>query len=52
MSEGRTLLPGDLIATGTSVGVGLGFNPPKFLKPGDIVEITFDRVGTLINPVE
>jgi len=52
MSEGRTLQSGDLIATGTSVGVGLGFTPPKFLKPGDVVEITFDRVGTLINPVE
>lgn len=52
ISEGRTLQSGDLIATGTSVGVGLGFNPPKFLKPGDTVEITFDRVGTLINPVE
>ncbi len=52
ISEGRTLLPGDLVATGTSAGVGLGFNPPKFLKPGDTVEITFDRVGTLVNPVE
>ncbi len=52
LSEGRTLQSGDLIATGTSVGVGLGFNPPKFLKPGDCVEITFDRVGTLVNPVE
>ena len=52
MSQGRTLESGDIIATGTSAGVGVGFDPPKFLKPGDEVEITFDRVGTLVNPVE
>jgi len=51
ISRGRTLLAGDLIATGTAAGVGIGFNPPKFLQPGDQVNITFDRIGTLRNPV-
>ena len=51
ISLGRTLEPGDLIATGTPSGVGLGFKPPKFLKKGDVVAITFDRIGTLENKV-
>jgi len=51
ISKGRTLMAGDLIATGTAAGVGIGFNPPKFLKPGDQVDITFDQIGTLSNPV-
>ena len=51
ISLGRTLEPGDIIATGTPSGVGLGFNPPKFLKKGDVVAITFDRIGTLENKV-
>lgn len=42
--------PGDVIATGTPVGVGLGFDPPKFLKPGDVMEVTIDGLGTLTNP--
>jgi 2-keto-4-pentenoate hydratase/2-oxohepta-3-ene-1,7-dioic acid hydratase in catechol pathway len=46
-----TLLPGDIIATGTPVGVGLGFKPPKFLKAGDTVSVTVDSIGTLTNPV-
>jgi len=46
-----TLDPGDLIATGTCAGVGIGFNPPKFLKPGDVVAITIEPIGTLENPV-
>ena len=46
-----TLLPGDIIATGTPVGVGLGFKPPKFLKPGDIMTVACDGIGTLTNPV-
>ena len=45
------LEPGDLIATGTCAGVGIGFNPPKFLKPGDHVAITIEPIGTLENPV-
>ena len=51
ISLGRTLEPGDVIATGTPSGVGLGFKPPKFLKKGDVVTITFDRIGTLENKV-
>jgi len=46
-----TLLPGDIIATGTPVGVGLGFKPPKFLKTGDSVSVAVDGIGTLTNPV-
>ena len=52
ISEGITLIPGDIIATGTPVGVGIGFEPPVFLKPGDVVSITIDPIGTLENPVE
>ena len=51
LSAVMTLEPGDLIATGTSVGVGIGFKPPKFLKPGDVVAITIEPIGTLENPV-
>jgi 2,4-didehydro-3-deoxy-L-rhamnonate hydrolase len=40
-----TLLPGDLISTGTPAGVGLGMNPPVFLSPGDIVELGIDGLG-------
>ena len=47
-----TLLPGDIIATGTPVGVGLGFKPPKFLKAGDTVSVAVDSIGTLTNPVQ
>jgi 2-keto-4-pentenoate hydratase/2-oxohepta-3-ene-1,7-dioic acid hydratase in catechol pathway len=46
-----TLEPGDLIATGTCAGVGIGFTPPKFLKRGDTVAITIEPIGTLENPV-
>lgn len=46
-----TLEPGDLIATGTAEGVGIGFKPPKYLKPGDVVSITIEPIGTLTNPV-
>jgi 2-keto-4-pentenoate hydratase/2-oxohepta-3-ene-1,7-dioic acid hydratase in catechol pathway len=52
ISEGITLIAGDIIATGTPVGVGIGFDPPVFLKPGDVVSITIDPIGTLENPVE
>ena len=52
LSAVMTLEPGDLIATGTSVGVGIGFKPPKFLKKGDVVAITIEPIGTLENPVE
>jgi 2-keto-4-pentenoate hydratase/2-oxohepta-3-ene-1,7-dioic acid hydratase in catechol pathway len=52
LSAGMTLEPGDVIATGTPAGVGAGFNPPKYLQPGDHVAITIDPIGTLENPVE
>ncbi len=51
ISQVMTLEPGDLIATGTCAGVGIGFNPPKYLKPGDRVAITIEPIGTLENPV-
>ena len=51
ISAGITLYPGDLIATGTPVGVGIGFKPPKYLQPGDVVRIEIDGIGTLENPV-
>ena len=46
-----TLLAGDVIATGTPVGVGIGFTPPKFLKSGDKVVINVTGLGSLENPV-
>jgi 2-keto-4-pentenoate hydratase/2-oxohepta-3-ene-1,7-dioic acid hydratase in catechol pathway len=46
LSQFMTLLPGDVISTGTPAGVGLGFNPPIYLKPGDIVELGIDGLGS------
>ncbi len=46
ISQFMTLLPGDIISTGTPAGVGLGFNPPLYLKPGDVVELGIDGLGT------
>ena len=51
LSSGMTLLPGTIIATGTPAGVGMGFDPPKFLKPGDVVEGSIEGIGTLRNTV-
>ncbi|MGZ5194160.1 MAG: fumarylacetoacetate hydrolase family protein [Ramlibacter sp.] len=51
LSAGITLYPGDVIATGTPVGVGIGFRPPKYLKPGDVVRVEIDGIGALSNPV-
>jgi 2-keto-4-pentenoate hydratase/2-oxohepta-3-ene-1,7-dioic acid hydratase in catechol pathway len=51
ISAGITLYPGDIIATGTPVGVGIGFKPPKYLKPGDVVRVEIDGIGVLENPV-
>jgi 2-keto-4-pentenoate hydratase/2-oxohepta-3-ene-1,7-dioic acid hydratase in catechol pathway len=50
ISAGLTLLPGDVIATGTPAGVGIGFSPPKYLVPGDVVRIEIEGVGVLENP--
>jgi 2-keto-4-pentenoate hydratase/2-oxohepta-3-ene-1,7-dioic acid hydratase in catechol pathway len=52
LSEVMTLEPGDVIATGTGLGVGIGFDPPIYLQPGDVVEVSIDGIGTLRNPVE
>lgn len=46
VSQFMTLLPGDVISTGTPAGVGLGFNPPVYLKDGDVVELGIDGLGT------
>ncbi|MGV3568989.1 MAG: fumarylacetoacetate hydrolase family protein [Ramlibacter sp.] len=48
-SRGITLLPGDIIATGTPAGVGMGFHPPKWLQPGDRMRIEIDGVGAIDN---
>ena len=45
VSQFMTLLPGDVISTGTPAGVGLGFNPPIYLKPGDVIELGADYLG-------
>ena len=51
ISSGVTLEPGDVIATGSPQGVGAAMDPPTFLQPGDVVECTIERIGTLSNPV-
>jgi 2-keto-4-pentenoate hydratase/2-oxohepta-3-ene-1,7-dioic acid hydratase in catechol pathway len=51
LSRTMTLEPGDIIATGTPAGVGMGFKPPRFLQKGDVVKIKIDPIGTLENPV-
>ena len=51
LSAGMTLLPGTVIATGTPAGVGMGFEPPRFLEAGDVVECTIQNIGTLRSTV-
>ena len=51
LSRDMTLLPGTLILTGTPHGVGVARNPRVFLKPGDVLDLHIDRIGTLTNPV-
>lgn len=46
LSRFMTLEPGDVISTGTPAGVGLGFDPPQYLKPGDVVELGIDGLGS------
>ena len=46
-----TLEPGDIIATGTPGGVGMGFQPPRFLQKGDVVECEIPPIGVLRNPI-
>lgn len=45
ISQFMTLLPGDIVSTGTPFGVGLGFDPPKYLKAGDVMELGIDGLG-------
>ncbi len=49
LSQGITLRPGDVIATGTPAGVGIGFDPPKYLRAGDVVRVEIDGIGALEN---
>ncbi len=51
LTEIVTLEPGDVIATGTCGGVGLSFDPPKFLAPGDVVRIEIEGIGAIENTV-
>jgi len=46
-----TLVPGDVFATGTPAGVGWSKKPPRFMKPGDTVEVEIEAIGLLRNPV-
>ncbi|HYG86604.1 MAG TPA: fumarylacetoacetate hydrolase family protein [Azospirillum sp.] len=52
ISRSMALLPGDMILTGTPAGVGIGFDPPKYLRPGDRVTVEIAGIGILENPVE
>lgn len=51
ISTFTTLVPGDIIITGTPTGAGARFDPPKYLKPGDVVEVEVEGIGTLTNGV-
>ena len=51
LSQALTLEPGDLITTGTPPGVGEGFNPKRYLKPGDVVRVEIDGLGHIENRV-
>jgi len=52
LSRGMTLLPGDIIATGTPSGVGFAMKPPVFLRPGDVVECAIDGIGVIRNRIQ
>lgn len=49
LSQGLTLEPGDILATGTPAGVGMGFDPPRVLKSGDVVRIEIEKIGYIEN---
>ena len=51
LSRGMTLLPGDIIATGTPSGVGFAMKPPVFLRPGDVVECAIEGIGAIRNRI-
>jgi len=52
LSQGMTLKAGTIIATGTPAGVGMGFDPPKYMVPGDVVRCEIEGIGVLENPVK
>ncbi|RBQ73245.1 hypothetical protein VDGD_21419 [Verticillium dahliae] len=52
LSQGTTLVPGDVIFTGTPEGVGMGRKPQVWLKDGDVVEVGLENVGVCTNKVE
>jgi len=52
ISTFTTLMPGDIIVTGTPTGAGARFDPPIYLKPGDVVEVAAEGIGTLRNTIE
>jgi 2-keto-4-pentenoate hydratase/2-oxohepta-3-ene-1,7-dioic acid hydratase in catechol pathway len=51
LSAGITLLSGDVIATGTPAGVGIGFDPPRFMTSGDVIEVSITGLGAQRNRV-
>jgi 2-keto-4-pentenoate hydratase/2-oxohepta-3-ene-1,7-dioic acid hydratase in catechol pathway len=51
LSQSTTLIPGTVILTGTPHGVGMAAKPPRFLRPGDTVSISVEKIGALTNPV-
>jgi acylpyruvate hydrolase len=51
LSEAFTLVPGDIIVTGTPAGVGAARKPPIWMKPGDICEVEVEGLGILSNPI-
>ncbi|MGL4606930.1 MAG: fumarylacetoacetate hydrolase family protein [Eubacteriaceae bacterium] len=52
LSQGMTLIPGDIILTGTPAGVGFALDPPQFLKHGDVIEAEIEKIGILKNIIE
>jgi 2-keto-4-pentenoate hydratase/2-oxohepta-3-ene-1,7-dioic acid hydratase in catechol pathway len=52
LSSVMTLEPGDVIATGTPAGVGMGRKPPQYLRPGDVVRIQIGELGELVTPFQ
>ena len=51
LSRGMTLRAGTIISTGTPAGAGVGFKPPRYLKSGDVVECTIEKIGSLTNKI-
>jgi 2-keto-4-pentenoate hydratase/2-oxohepta-3-ene-1,7-dioic acid hydratase in catechol pathway len=51
ISHGMTLEPGDIIATGTPAGIGMGRTPPEYLRPGDVMECEIEKIGVMRNKV-